>query len=308
MQTDVDQRAAESRKLNAMIEELMASMPSIADAPAAQTRQARLEGKGAFPVPERLDVAADRTIPGRAGPIGLRVFTPPSVTGVVLHVHGGGWVFGANWMQDALLWEIAQAASVAVCSVEYRLAPEHPYPAGPDDCEDAAVWLAANASSEFGTSRLLIAGESAGAHLAVVTLLRMRERGVSFAGAALTFGCYDLSWTPSVRSWGTRPLLLTTEIMEWFGDQFLPGVEDRRAPDISPLYADLTGLCPALFLVGTADPLLDDTLFMESRWRVAGNETELHVYEDAAHGFIAFPIAYADEAKQAIARFATTRS
>ena len=126
MKTDVDQRAEESRKLNAMIEELMASMPSITEMPAAETRQARLEGKSAFPVPERLDVGVDRTIAGRDGSIGLRVFTPPSVTGVVLHIHGGGWTFGANWMQDALLWEIAQSASVAVCSVEYRLAPEHP--------------------------------------------------------------------------------------------------------------------------------------------------------------------------------------
>ena len=117
MQTDVDQRAEESRKLNAMIEEIVASMPSITEVPAAETRQARLEGKSAFPVPERLDAGVDRTIAGRDGSIGLRVFTPPSVTGVVLHIHGGGWTFGANWMQDALLWEIAQAASVAVWSV-----------------------------------------------------------------------------------------------------------------------------------------------------------------------------------------------
>ena len=112
-----------------------------------------------------------------------------------------------------------------------------------------------------------------------------------------------------MRSWGERPLILTTEMMEWFGDQFLPGMsrEERREPDVSPLYADLSGLCPALFLVGTADPLLDDSLFMEARWQTAGNETELHVYEDAAHGFIAFPIAYAQEAKDAIVRFSASR-
>jgi acetyl esterase/lipase len=287
----------------------MASMPSITSMPAAESRKLRLEGKSAFPVPEKLDVGADRTIPGRSGEIGLRVFTPPVVEGVVLHIHGGGWTFGANWMQDALLWEIAQSASVAVCSVEYRLAPEDPFPAGNDDCEDAACWLANNSLDEFGTTRLFIAGESAGAHLAASTLLRLRDRedcNGAFSGAVLTFGCYDLSLTPSVRRWGERQLILNTPIVEWFADQYLPGMgaEERRDPSVSPLYADLSLLCPALFLVGTADPLLDDTLFMERRWRAAGNATELHVYEDAAHGFIAFPITYAEEAKQAISEFA----
>ena len=96
MQTDVDQRAEESRKLNAWLEDVIASMPSITEVPAQETRQARLEGKSAFPVPERLDAGVDRTIPGRGVSIGLRVFTPSVVTGVVLHIHGGGWTFGAN--------------------------------------------------------------------------------------------------------------------------------------------------------------------------------------------------------------------
>ena len=311
IETAVDARVEEARKLNDLIVEVMEGMPSITSKPAAESRRDRLEGRSAFPVPEKLDVAEDRVITGRDGhQIGLRCFVPPTVTGVVLHIHGGGWTFGANWMQDALLWDMAQSANVAVASVEYRLAPEDPYPAGPDDCEDAACWLVENAFSEFGSDRLIIAGESAGAHFAAVTLLRLRDRedcagAGTFCGAVLTFGCFDLSWTPSVRRWGSRPLILNEEIMTWFGDQFLPGtsLEERREPDISPLYADLSLLCPALFLVGTCDPLLDDTLFMEARWRAAGNETSLEVYEEAAHGFIAFPISYAAEAKQAITRF-----
>jgi acetyl esterase len=309
-EASLDPRVEESRRINDMLEELMSSMPLVNTVPPEETRLARAEGRSVLPLPPRLDsVASDRTIPGRGGDIGLRVFVPPIVTGLMLHIHGGGWVLGENWHQDVVLWELAQRAQVAVASVEYRLAPENPYPAGPDDCEDAAAWLVENAEKEFGTSRLLIGGESAGAHLSVVTLLRMRDRhgaAAAFDRALLTFGCYDLSLVPSVRRWGDRPLVLNTPIVEWFTDCFLPGkdAEARRDPDISPLYADLSGLCPALFMVGTADPLLDDTLFMEARWRAAGNASELHVYEEAAHGFILFPIAYAEEAKANLARFA----
>lgn len=309
-ETAVDPRIEETRQQNKIIEELMAAMPPIETIPAHVTRQARAEGKGLLPLPPRLDdIATTRTIPGRGGDIELRIFTPETVTGAVLHLHGGGWTFGANSQQDTMLWDLAQKAKVAVASVEYRLAPEDPYPAGPDDCEDAALWFVQNAAKEFGTSRLLIGGESAGAHLAVVTLLRLRDKHAitdAFAGAVLTFGCYDLSWTPSARNWGERPLVLNTPVMEWFADNFLPGMdaESRRVPDVSPLYADVSGMPPAIFTVGTSDPILDDTLFMEARWRYAGNETELHVYPEGAHGFILFPGGFGPEALGNIVRFA----
>ena len=303
-----DPRVEQMRNLNQMIEQLMADMPPIETVPPEETRAARREGRGAFPAPERLDdVATDRTIRGRGGEIGLRVFTPEEVTGVYLHIHGGGWVLGENWQQDIPLWELAQRAKVAVASVEYRLAPEDPYPAGPDDCEDAALWLVEHAQEEFGTQRLAIGGESAGAHLAAVSMLRLRDRHqmTPFSKAVLTFGVFDLSLTPSVRNWGDRKLILTQPVMEWFVDCFVPATtdEERRDPEFSPLYANLEGLCPALFTVGTADPLLDDTLFMEARWRTAGNETELRVYPEAAHGFVAFPADFSTDAREASARF-----
>jgi acetyl esterase/lipase len=102
--------------------------------------------------------------------------------------------------------------------------------------------------------------------------------------------------TPSQRLWGDRDLVLSTPIIRWFTDQYLPGrnAEQRRDPDISPLYADLAGLPPAIFTVGTADPLLDDTLFMFERWRAAGNAAEIHVWPEAPHGFVALPMAVAD--------------
>lgn len=289
--------AERTRAYNQDLAEALAALPAyyeVNDPPA--TRAARARGEGPFPAPVRLAEGVDRTIPGRAGDIPVRVFTPPVVRGVYLHLHGGGWTFGASDAHDPQLWRMARGAEVAVVSVEYRLAPEHPYPAAPDDCEDAARWLLAEAAREFGTDRLTIGGESAGAHLSVVTLLRLGAQATAFRGAQLTFGAYDLSMTPSQRQWGERNLALSTPILEWFYDQYLPGVpaEKRRDPDISPLYADLRGLPPARFVVGTQDPLLDDTLFMAARWKAAGNTSSLEVVAEAAHGFVQFPIEVAD--------------
>jgi acetyl esterase len=238
--------------------------------------------------------AVDRMIDGPTGPLRLRTFTPEHAQGVLFHIHGGAWMAGTPEMMDSLHEVIAETCNVAVVSVDYRLAPEHPYPAGPDDCEAAACWLAEHAADEFGTDRLLIAGESAGAHLAAVTLLRMKRKDGSaarFLGANLMFGAYDLSRTPSQRGVAIEP---GTDILDGTGfplDLFLPELssEQRRDPDISPLYADLRGMPPALFSVGTNDHLLDDSLFMAARWEVAGNRTELLVYPDTPHGCIALP-------------------
>jgi acetyl esterase len=240
------------------------------------------------------DRAEDRTIPGPAGPIRLRTFNHPRPAGVMLHIHGGAWMAGSPEMMDLLNEIIVDRCDVAVVSVDYRLAPAHPYPAGSDDCEAAACWLVEHAADEFGTDRLLIGGESAGAHLAAVTLLRMRDKhpaAEAFRGANLVFGAYDLSRTPSQRGVGVPP---GTDILDGTGfplDLLLRGLspEQRRDPDVSPLYADLRDLPPALFSVGTNDHLLDDTLFMAARWEAAGNGTELLVYPDTPHGCIALP-------------------
>jgi acetyl esterase len=291
----------ETRAFNAQLAELLATIPpvQIVDDP-VKTRADRERGDGPLPAPVRLDEAVDRTIPGRAGDIPIRMFTPETVRGVFLHLHGGGWTLGSAAHQDPLLSALAHQAEVAVISVDYRLAPEHPYPTGPDDCEDAAAWLVANAQDEFGTDRLVIGGESAGAHLAVSSLLRLRDRhGVTgaFRAAQLTFGAYDLSMTPSARRWGDRNLVLSGPAIRWFTDQFVPGrsPEERRDPEISPLYADLSGMPPARFVVGTEDPVLDDSLFMAARWRSAGSPAVLEVVADAVHGFIAFPITVAQQ-------------
>jgi len=253
----------------------------------------RRRGEGPFPAPVTSRRARTLTITGRNGSkIELRVIAPARPRGIYLHLHGGGWVLGGADMQDPMLERIADNTGQAVVGVEYRLAPEHPYPAGPDDCEAAAAWLVQNGKKEFGTDALTIGGESAGGHLTAVTILRMRDRHgyAGFRGANIVYGAFDLSMTPSQRQFGnTTRLVLRTIDMQQFYNAFLPTITDRRVPDISPLYADLKGLCPALFSVGTKDALLDDTLFMHARWVAAGNAAELAVYPGGAHGFTLFP-------------------
>jgi acetyl esterase len=290
-------------QLNAAIEKVLAATPPIHTQKPAAIRAARERGEGVWGPIVRDPEARVRSIPGPAGAIPVRVLLPPGPTrGVYLHLHGGGWMLGAAHHMDVPNRRLADACGLAVVSADYRLAPEDPYPAGPDDCEAAALWLVRHAEREFGTRHLLIGGESAGAHLAVVTLLRLRDRhGLAPFGAAnLVFGAYDLSLSPSARGWGERNLILSTPIIEWFVDAFVPGPL-RRHPDVSPLYADLAGLPPALLTVGTQDPLLDDSLFLHARWLAAGNQAALSVWPGGAHGFNAFPLPIAEAANQRVA-------
>jgi len=295
---------AETRAFNAQLEQLLTTVPSVETVPVEQTRRARRAGSSIFPRPEFHPRARDLYIAGRAGEIRLRVIPATKApVGVYLHFHGGGWTLGAADEVDVALGQLVDATGLTAVSVDYRLAPEHPHPAGPDDCVDAALWLINKGAVELGVpSRFAIGGESAGAHLAALTLLRLRDQhGIrgAFKAANLVYGCFDLSQTPSQRAW-RRNLVLSPSSLTWFVENYLPGLdrEARRASDISPLYADLSALPPALFTVGTLDPLLDDSVFMEARWRLAGNTATIRIWPEAIHAFNYFPIAVAQAANK----------
>ena len=278
---------AEVAAFNRELEALLASVPATHDVEPEVTRAMRESGEGLFgPIP-RAEAAEDRLVPGADVPI--RVLVPETVRGVYLHIHGGGWVLGAPHHSDMQNWDLACRCQLAVVSVGYRLAPEHPYPAAPDDCESVARWLLDRMGSEFGTENLYIGGESAGAHLSVVTLLRLRDKYgfTSVRAANLVYGCFDLGLTPSARNWGERQLILSTPTIDWFVSNFL-GEHSLKDTDVSPLLADLSSLPPALFSVGTLDPLIDDSLFMSQRWAAAGNKAELAIYPGGIHGFDMF--------------------
>jgi acetyl esterase len=299
----------ETLAFNEQLRALLATIPGVETVPPAVTRRARYDGQSIFPAPVFVDEARWIDVPSRGGGLRVRVIAPDGeAKGVYLHIHGGGWTIGAPDLHDADLSRLARDTGLVVASPEYRLAPEHPYPAAPDDCEDVALWLRGGGAAELGApAALSIGGESAGAHLAVVTILRLRDKHAApnaFRAANLVYGAYDLGGTPSRWLLADAPVL-TDAGMTWFTDNFLPEhpVGQRRDPDISPLYADLRGLPPALFTVGTADPLLDDTLFMAARWSAAGNDADLRVYADGVHGFNAFPIGIGIAANEAQTEF-----
>lgn len=292
-----DAVSAETRALNADIIQKLAAGPDPWTFTPAEIRARRAAGRGPFPLAPRSDRARTITIEGPTGPLDLRLIAPDKPRGVYLHMHGGGWTVGTSADQDPRLERLAETCGLACLSVEYRLAPEHPYPAGPDDCEAAALWLVQHAKSEFGTQRLMIGGESAGAHLSVVTLLRLRDRHqlTPFSKANLVAGCYDMAMTPSARTFGDEPLILRTKDVRNFRQCFVGDDADYADPDISPIHADLTGLPPALFSIGTRDALLDDSLFMAQRWLAAGNATEIAVFPGGPHVFQGFDCALAEE-------------
>src|SRR5690242_18084754 len=242
----------ETRALNQTMVQLLTPMPDWWVTGAEASRAARRRGDGPFPAPVTSARAHTRSIPGKDGNvIPLRVIAPHQPRGVYLHIHGGGWVLGGADMQDPMLERVADNTGQAVVSIEYRLAPEYPYPAGPDDCEAAALWLVQNARDQFGTDALTIGGESAGGHLTAATVLRMRDRHgyTGFRGANLVYGAFDLGMSPSQRQFGNTRLVLRTIDMQQFYNAFLPTIIERRVPDISPLYAELGNLCAALFTV-----------------------------------------------------------
>ena len=256
----------------------------------ARTQFARMYA----PVPE----AIDREIAG----VPCRLFLPDEpASAVYLHFHGGGMILGAPVMNDLGNRDLCKRFGMAVVSVDYPLAPEHPFPAGPDDCLAVAAWLVEHGERVLGSDRVLVGGESAGGYLAALVPLRMRDELGAIdrvVGLNLVFGVYDWGRSPSQR--GIRPHdgpdVLDPEGIEHFTNAYLPARSDdeRRDPSISPLYADLRGMPPALMSVGTCDHLVDDTLMLAARWTAAGNELDLFVAPDMPHGFMAYPCEMTD--------------
>ena len=274
----------ESRIFNAAAQAAAAGRPAPDPATPEGLRAARDQLSNRPPDPRAVECIARAG--GREVPV--RIITPEKVRarGAFLQIHGGGFYMDSASRSDARNASLAEAAGVAVVSVDYRLAPEHPWPAAPDDCETAALWLVEQAEARFGTGRLIVGGASAGATLTMTTLLRLRDRDrvQPFVGSVLQFGAYDLSGrSPSGRSYAG----------EWFIKAYAGHVADRTNPDVSPLYGDLRGLPPTLLLVGALDVLLEDSLVMAGRLTAAGNAVDLRVFPESRHGFTSTPTAMA---------------
>lgn len=244
-------------------------------------------------------------IAGPGGKLALRIFRPDTIHAVVLQIHGGGWSLGTAASDDIFNDRLARNCKVAVVSPDYRLAPENPFPDCIEDCKAAAKWLVDYARKEFGTDKIFISGASAGGHLSAVTAIYIRDSLHAIdkvKGINLMYGCFDLTRTPSCRMAPDNTLIIDKKYLDETFQLVFPGWSSARLqnPQYSPLYADLKNLPPALFTIGTADPLIDDSYFMEARWRLAGNKTYLATYPESPHAFNFFPTKMAEVANKKI--------
>ena len=250
---------------------------------------------------------ADRAIPGPGGPLGLRVYTPLGGTGpfpLLVFFHGGGFVVCDLATHDALCRNLCAGAGCVVASVDYRLAPEHRFPAAPDDCLAATRWAAEHAAGlGADAERLAVAGDSAGGTLAAVTALRVRdEGGPRLAGQLLIYPATDLgpSATPSFAEFSEGYGLRADDI-PWFWGEYLNDASEALHPHASPLRApDLRGLPPALVVTAEFDPLRDEAERYGERLRAAGVPTVVSRHAGMVHGFFGL-VGLVDKSEAALA-------
>jgi acetyl esterase len=256
----------------------------------------------------------DLEIPGRRASIPARLYVPralPTPSPGLLYIHGGGFTICSPDTHDRLTRDLAEGLRARVVSVHYALAPEHPYPAGLNDCVDAARWLGAVAG-QFGIDpdRLLIGGDSAGANLTAATLLKLKAERSSpaFRGALLIYGGFSWEETASITAWGDRDLILSRPLIDWFAQHYAGASPDPRDPYLAPLFGDLAGFPPAILVVGTLDPLLSDSELFAAALEKAGVPVELHAFEDGIHAFVQFPgLDMATEAIEKLCAFGRAR-
>jgi acetyl esterase len=286
----------------AIIDLMDANWPDLNSTSAAEVRRlvrqtteaARVDG----PPPPEVARVEDRTIPGPDGDIPVRIYWPvvePDQPGdtlpLVVYFHGGGWVICDLDSHDATCRTLANGSGAVVVSVDYRLAPEHRFPAAPEDAYAATLWAAQHAA-QLGAdaARMAVAGDSAGGNLAAVVPLMTRDRGgPPLRFQLLVYPVTDVSPTrddyPS-KSDNATGYFLTTEHMEWYRDKYLPNGDDGSAPYVSPVHAtDVAGLPPALVITAEYDPLRDEGEAYARRLNDAGVPAEIERCAGMFHGF-----------------------
>ncbi|MGH7788401.1 MAG: alpha/beta hydrolase [Candidatus Binatia bacterium] len=276
---------------------------SLSSMPVAEARQ-MMEMLSAMRGSEvAIETVGDRRVPGPRGDIPVRVYQPKgSGLPVLVYFHGGGWVLGGLETHDGVCRSLAAGAGCAVVSVDYRLAPEHKFPAAAEDCYAATQWVAAHAA-EIGADakRLAVGGDSAGGNLAAVVAQMARDRqGPSVIFQLLVYPATDAAFdTPSYHE-NAEGYLLTTQDMRWFWNHYLNSPADAENPIASPLRArSLAGLPPALVITAEFDPLRDEGELYGRRLDDAGVHTKVSRYDGMIHGFFGMGMLI-DKAKAAV--------
>lgn len=251
---------------------------------------ALIQKKASEPAPIPLASVEDTTIPGPTGSIPVRIYNPHpgEKLPVVLFFHGGGWVICNLDTHDSCCRALSLTARAIVVSVDYRLAPEHKFPAAANDCLAATTWIGKHAAEIGGDERrIAVAGDSAGGNLAAVTALKAREGGPDLRGQVLIYPVTDY-YDPGSRSLfaNAEGYGLTRNSMVWFWDHYLNNSAEANNPYASPNRApDLSGLPPALTITAEYDPLRDEGEQYAQRLKDAGVESELTQYDGMIHGF-----------------------
>ena len=239
----------------------------------------------------RMARVEDHTIEQVDGNVRVRVLVPiEPPAGVVVYYHGGGWVVGSIDESDTLGRKLAERTSCAVVLVDYRLAPEHPYPVAVDDSYAALEWTAARMDEIAGSDvPLFVAGDSAGGNLAAVMAVRARDRnGPRIAMQILVYPVTDADFDRPSYTDAENQLMLTRDSMIWFFDHYIPDVARRSEPEASPLHTpDLSGLPPAVVLTAEHDPLRDEGEEYAQRLTDAGVDVDLQRHQGQMHAFFA---------------------
>jgi acetyl esterase len=294
----------------AFLEQLAAAgIPPLHELSVAEARQVIVALFGTQGAPEPVGAVEEWTIPGAGGEMPTRIYIPYG-TGpfpVLVYLHGGGWVIGDLEAYDATCRALTNAAGCLVVAIEYRLAPEHKFPAAPEDCYAATCWVAANAATIGGDPRrIAVGGDSAGGNLAAVVAQMARDRGGPFLVYQLlvypvtNYGYDTASYTENAEGY-----LLTRDAMMWFWNHYLHSAADGANPLASPLRVnDLRGLPPAMVLTAEFDPLRDEGEAYAMRLQEAGVPVTLKRYAGTIHGFFSLG-AVLDQGKHAMADAAT---
>jgi acetyl esterase len=235
----------------------------------------------------------EQTLPGPGGPIRLRIYEPAGARPfpVLVYFHGGGWVIGSLDTHDGVCRALAARAPCIVVAVDYRLAPEHRFPAALDDAWAATAWVAEHAASIGGDpEQIAVGGDSAGGALATACAMRARDRGLRLGLQLLVYPVTDhrfdtVSYDECADGYG-----LTRDAMRWFWGQYLGPGGEGSSPEASPLRApDLGGLAPALVITAEYDPLRDEAEAYAARLEEAGVRVQLRRCEGLIHGFLRLP-------------------
>ena len=242
-------------------------------------------------------VASEReiTIPGTAGDIRALVFVPKGAgkrPPLIVYLHGGGFVQLSPETHAKLTKQIAAGTGAIVVSVDYRLAPENPYPAGLEDCLAAFRWARGNAPALGGDpTRIAVAGDSAGGNLAAATTLRLLAAGEEPPSAAvLLVSWLDLAMdTPSFRTFGPDDPVIDDIGMNFYRESYAPAPEQWDDPFVSPQRGELLRFPPTCVVVGAIDPLYDDGLLFTQKLQAAGRDAVLLAYDGMPHEFMLFP-------------------